>query len=107
MPALIITTVDGEEKQIEDTAALEAEIARFEEALQALVPDLEGDDEAGDRAVGVYRMLCYNLNEILSKVEERNDQVNNGGGYDQRKFAVNLKRRLQQYFRKFSICPFS
>ncbi|MGN8000888.1 hypothetical protein [Sphingomonas sp. 22176] len=79
MPKLTITTVDGKEKLNEDTAALEAEIALFEEALQALIPDLESeDDEAGSRAASRYHVLKYLFHLILAKIDGWNEQVGTG-----------------------------
>jgi len=88
MPTLTITTVDGEEKLIEDTAALEAEIARFEAALQALIPDVEGDDdEAGSRAAIRYHVLKYFFGLNLEKVDWWIEQIGNERRDDSRALA--------------------
>lgn len=96
VPKLTITTVDDEEKLIEDTAALGAEIARFEEALQALIPDLKGeDDEAGSRAAGRYHVLKYLFDPILAKIDWWDEQVGNERRAARRELASDLKARRQ------------
>lgn len=95
VPALTITTVDGKAKLIKDTASLEAEIARFEAALQALIPDLEGDDdEAGSLAASRYHILKYYFEPLLEKIDWWNEQVNNERRSARKKLAADLKRRL-------------
>ncbi|MET3723603.1 hypothetical protein [Sphingomonas trueperi] len=97
MPTLTITTVDGQGKPIEDTAALEAEITKFEEALQALIPDLEGDDdEAGSRAASRYRVLKYYFDLILENIDWWNEQVGNERRAARRKLASALKARRKE-----------
>lgn len=97
MPKLTISTVDSEEKLVEDTAALEAEIVRFEEALQALIPDLEGDDDdAGSLAASRYRVLKYLFDPLLAKVDWWNEQIREERRSNRRKLASELKARRQK-----------
>lgn len=94
MPTLRITTADEREMIVEDSATLEAEIGRFERAFDALIPDLDGnDDEAGMQAVGRYRILAYHCNAILAQIDWWNDQVAKERRAARRDLAAVLKAR--------------
>lgn len=95
MPALRITTVDGREIVVKDSASLEAEIEKFERALQDLVPDLENDDDVvGNLAIGRYRILAFHYQAINDQLDWWNEQAREERRKARRALAAKLKERL-------------
>lgn len=94
MPALRITAVDGREIVVKDSASLEAEIEKFERALQDLVPDLENDDDVvGNLAIGRYRILAFHYQAINNQLDWWNEQAREERRKARRALATKLKER--------------
>jgi hypothetical protein len=94
MPRLKITTAEDKEIVVSNEAILRAEIDRFEEAIQALIPAIEGtDDDAAARAIARYSILSYNLTAILNELPWWNETAEEEHRAARRRLAAELRAR--------------
>ncbi len=76
MPRMKITSVDGRQIEVVGSDSLKAELDRYKKAMEALLPDLEGeDDAAGDRALLRHNDLAAAFNRIMDQLEGWNKVV--------------------------------
>jgi len=94
MPKLKITTAEDQEIVVSNGATLRAEIDRFEEEIQALIPAIEGaDDDAATRAIARYRSLSRNLTAILNELPWWNETAEEEHRAARRRLAAELRAR--------------
>jgi hypothetical protein len=94
MPKLTITDVDGLKLEIHGSKALQAQIDRFEAAMQALVPALEGDDDvAGERAMARNNELAGRLNMIVDMLPAWNKIAEGERRDTRRRLAAEIRAR--------------
>lgn len=94
MPKLKITTAEDKEIVVSNGAVLRAEIDRFEEEIQALIPAIEGtDDDAAARAIARYRILSHNLTAILNELPWWNETAEEEHRAARRRLATELRAR--------------
>lgn len=71
-----ITSVDGRQIEVVGSDSLKAELDRYKKAMEALLPDLEGeDDAAGDRALLRHNDLATSFNRIMDQLDGWNKVV--------------------------------
>ena len=76
MPRMKITSVDGRQIEVVGSDSLKAELDRYKKAMEALLPDLEGeDDAAGDRALLRHNDLATSFNRIMDQLDGWNKVV--------------------------------
>jgi len=94
MPTLNITTTENKRIAVSDNAMLQAEIDRFEEEIQALIPAIEGtDDDAAERAIARYRILSYNLTAIINELPWWEETAEEEHRAARRRLAAELRAR--------------
>jgi hypothetical protein len=96
MPQMNITTVDDVRVLVTNGAQLKAEMDRYETAINALIPVLEGPgDEAGRIAARRYRTLSINYQAILDHLNFWNEAVEQENRQARLALAAKLKARRQ------------
>lgn len=95
MPRLKITTAEDKEIVVSNGAMLRAEIDKFEEEIQALIPAIEGadDDDDAARAIARYRILSHNLTAILNELPRWNKTAEEEHRTARRSLAAELRAR--------------
>jgi len=68
-----ITCVDGRQIEVVGSDGLRVELDRYRTAMDALLSDLEGDDDvAGDRALLRYNDIAAGYNRIVNQLDAWN-----------------------------------